>query len=97
MLKGKNYRITAKNLLAHELIGLKAEIIRSPDLNKVGIKGRVVNETKNLLILETKSDLKKIPKKEVWMKFWLGKETREIDGKFLVAKPEDRTKIYWRK
>lgn len=97
MLEGKNYRITSKNILAHEVIGLRAEIIKSPDLNKAGIKGKVVDETKNLLILETKGGLKKIPKKEVLIKFWLGKETKEINGKFLVAKPEDRTKIYWRK
>jgi ribonuclease P protein subunit POP4 len=40
-----------KNIVLHELIGLDAEVIDCRDRSQIGIKGKVINETKNLLYL----------------------------------------------
>lgn len=96
-LKGKTYEITRNNLSAHELIGLKVKIVRSVDAKKTGIEGKIINETKNVLEVETKKGLKKIPKKEVFLEFELGNEKIVLDGKSIVEKPEKRTKEMWRK
>ena len=97
MLKTENYCISAENVMAHEIIGLNAEIFESVDQNKKGIKGKIVNETKSTFEIETKKGVKKIPKKEVILKIDLKGEKVKIDGKLLTEKPEDRTKHFWRK
>ncbi|MFH1240516.1 MAG: ribonuclease P protein subunit [Candidatus Diapherotrites archaeon] len=97
MIKGKHYEITQKNLPAHELIGLNAKVVKSVDSKKTGVKGKVVNETKNILELENNSVIKKIPKKEVVFEFEIGNEKIIIDGKMLNEKPENRVKEFWRK
>ena len=44
--------IAPQNILKHELIGLSVEIVKSSNPNLVGIKGRVVDETRNTLLIE---------------------------------------------
>ena len=58
----KKYDITEKNSRAHELNGLNTKIIKSTDKKKEKITGKIIKETKNLLVLETKKGEKKIPK-----------------------------------
>lgn len=84
---------TAKNLIRHELIGLFCKITKSSDPNKVGIKGNIVNETRNTLVIEEEDREKIIPKKEATFLFTLPtKEKVEIVGKLLIGRPEDRIK-----
>ncbi|MFH1473704.1 MAG: ribonuclease P protein component 1 [Candidatus Aenigmatarchaeota archaeon] len=86
--------ISAKNLIRHELIGLPVEVVNSSNEFQVGIKGLVVNETKNLLVIETKKELKKIQKKGSSFIFKIpsGKKVK-VNGKRIVARPEDRIKL----
>jgi ribonuclease P protein subunit POP4 len=86
--------ITAKNLIRHELIGLPAEVVGSSNESHVGIKGTVVDETKNLLVIESKKELKKIQKKGTSFIFKIpsGKRVR-VEGKIIAARPEDRIKL----
>jgi ribonuclease P protein subunit POP4 len=97
MFKTKNYCITPKNVLCHELIGLKAEVVKSTDKSRIGLKGKIIDETRNTLQLETKSGEKTLPKKEVWLEVNLKNEKAMIAGKDIVVKPEARTKFCWRK
>lgn len=97
MLKGKNYCISGANACAHELIGLNARVLESRDNNKAGLKGRVIDETKNLLVFETGSGIKQLPKKECVFEFELGNEKVCIAGKKIMEKPENRIKNFWRK
>ena len=94
MLKTKHYNITRKNLVCHEWIGLKAEVAESSDSSRIGLKGKVVDETKNLVILETKKGEKKLPKKEVKLMIELGKENVLLDCSKLLQRPEDRIKYF---
>ncbi len=97
MLESQQYRITKENLGAHELIGLEVKVLESKESSRKGLCGRVVDETKNTLVVETGSGEKIIPKREVVIEFLLGKERVRIDGKFIEEKPENRIKEFWRK
>ncbi|MCW3992450.1 MAG: ribonuclease P protein subunit, partial [Candidatus Bathyarchaeota archaeon] len=43
--------ITARNLLRHELIGLDVEVVRDRNPSNASIRGRVVDETRNTLLI----------------------------------------------
>jgi ribonuclease P protein subunit POP4 len=85
--------ITPKNLVRHELIGLKAKIADSSNRAVIGMEGPVVDETRNTLTLEVGGKEKNFVKEQCVFSFTLpsGKRVR-VDGKVLVARPEDRTK-----
>ena len=86
--------ISARNLIRHELIGLTVEVAESRNENQKGVMGLVVDETKNLLTIETAAGLKKIQKNTSVFIFKIpdGKKVK-VDGKKIVARPEDRIKL----
>jgi len=88
----KKYSITEENIKMHELNGLNARITKNKDKKKEKLTGKVINETKNLLILETKKGEKKIPKKESEIEFKIKGKKIQIKGKEILFKPEDRIK-----
>lgn len=90
---------TAKNLYAHELIGLNVEIINSSSCEWIGLKGNVVDETKNLLVIETKEGEKKIQKIACTFLFTLENgEKVKLKGANIAFRSEERTKkvLNWR-
>jgi ribonuclease P protein subunit POP4 len=90
--------ITPKNIIRHELIGLEVEVVESTNKFQVGIKGMVVDETKKLLIIETKKGVKKIQKDGAVFMFKLPSGVKvKVDGKRILARPEDRIKLKVRK
>jgi ribonuclease P protein subunit POP4 len=92
------YGINEKNVLGHELIGLKAKVIKSVDLKKQGLQGTIRMESMNMLSLKTREGIKLIPKKEALLEVLLPDEKRVlVDGRKLVARHEDRTKNWFRK
>jgi len=79
-------------IVADELIGLKIEVLESKDRGKKGIKGKVIDETMKMLIIETEEGIKKVPKAECIFVFdYKGKRVK-VDGRLLVGRPEDRIK-----
>lgn len=86
--------ITPRNLPRHELIGLEVRIKKSSDPTLRNLKGRVVDETYHMLIIEGKDGKeRKVAKKNCVFVFKIPDGTRvEVDGKLLVGRPEDRIK-----
>lgn len=81
-----------EDILADELIGLRVEVVESTDPGKVGLKGKIVDETKHLLVLETEKGAKKVPKAEsVFVFNYKGKKVK-VDGRLLDSRPENRIK-----
>jgi len=80
-----------KNIVLHELIGLDAEVVESKDSEQVGIKGRIINETKNLLYLEHDSKVKKVVKKISKFKFTHGNDSFIVEGEEINFRPYERT------
>ncbi|MCS7093990.1 MAG: ribonuclease P protein component 1 [Candidatus Aenigmarchaeota archaeon] len=85
--------ITEKNLVRHELIGLEVEVLKSTNKFQVGIKGKVVDETYNTLVILTEKGEKVVAKKDCVFLFKIpnGKKV-QVEGWVLVGKPEDRIK-----
>jgi len=85
--------ITPKNLIKHELIGLEVEIADSTNKFQVGVKGLVVDETKNTLIIETEKGIKKIQKKGSTFIFKISNEKVKVNGNKIAVRPEERLKL----
>ena len=96
MLKTDHYCITTHNVRVHELIGLKAEVSNSTDARRIGLKGTIVDETKNTFTLDSCGKEKVLPKKEITLTVSLGDDKATIDGKSILYRPEERTKKKWR-
>ena len=84
--------ITAENILSHEIIGLNAEVLESSNRTLINASGRVVGETKNTIIIRTKSGLKKVIAKSTAkrIRFKLPFGACFINGIELIGRPEDR-------
>lgn len=83
--------ITKKNIHKHELIGLPAEVISATHSGYVGMKGLIVDETRNTIVLEIDDAQKVIPKKGTRFRLSLP-ENVEVNGSVLLFRPQDRIK-----
>ncbi len=95
--------ILPSTLIYHELIGLEIKVICSTNSALTGLRGRVIDETKNMLIVEnSKSRELKISKADSEFLFRIPAELSEkgrrsdtfvkIQGNLLLSQPENRIK-----
>jgi len=90
--------ISSQNVLRHELIGLDILVSGAANPAQNGISGRVIDETKNLLVIETPSGVRRIPKMHSIFRVCLpSRETVEIDGSVMVLAPEKRINLHEKK
>ncbi|HLA22379.1 MAG TPA: ribonuclease P protein subunit [Nitrosopumilaceae archaeon] len=82
--------ITQENITLHELIGLDAEVVKCNNAQTVGLYGKIIDETKSMLILNTEKGIKKIPKANTQWKFSFDKTETLIDGNLLAKRPQER-------
>lgn len=80
---------TPKNLPKHELIGLTVEVEEHSDESLEGLEGTVVDETRNMLVI----DGKKVQKTQGIFIFELEESRVRINGKVIAKRPEDRVKM----
>ena len=81
------------DIIREELIGLQAEVVASRHPGYVGIKGRVIDETRNMLVIEHEGRRKMVPKAVCTFHFTFPDGTVvEIEGRLLIGRPEDRLK-----
>ena len=87
--------ITERNLARHELIGLRVVVGRSPDPSIEGREGRVVDETRNTLVIESMEGggRWRVAKEHSTFLFTLpGGRRVELEGDRIRFRPEDRVK-----
>jgi ribonuclease P protein subunit POP4 len=86
--------ITPENLVRHELMGLQVWVYSSSNQDTKELSGRVVDESRNTLTLETTEGREvSLVKDQCTFSFSLPSGERvRVDGKLLVARPEDRIK-----
>lgn len=91
-------RRTRRNLPYHELIGLEVIVKEHTDPTLRGLSGRVVDETRNTLVIESADGRERIvPKHGGVFVFKLGARERvELAGTSIEGRPEDRLKRYGR-
>ena len=82
--------ITPENIAMHELIGLDTEIVKSNNEQIVGLRGRIIDETKWMLVISTQKGIKKIPKENTQWKFYFDKKETLVYGNILAKRPQER-------
>ncbi|MDF2957331.1 MAG: RNase P/RNase MRP subunit p29 [Candidatus Alkanophagales archaeon MCA70_species_1] len=94
---GWRVKITPRNLILHEFIGLEIEVAESTNECMRGLSGIVVDETKNMFVIEKGGVRKKIPKRGNVFLFKLEEGNVLVRGDILAVRPEDRIKKLMRK
>jgi ribonuclease P protein subunit POP4 len=90
--------ISSQNVLRHELIGLDVLVSGAANPLHRGLCGHIIDETKNLLIIETSNGVKRIPKMHSRFQLHLSsRELVEIDGSVMVLAPEKRINLHEKK
>ncbi|MDH5783345.1 MAG: ribonuclease P protein component 1 [Candidatus Bathyarchaeota archaeon] len=80
-------------ILQHEFIGLNAKVVRSTHPDYVHITGKVIDETRNTLVIRHKDKDKVVIKNTAVFHFILPDGTIvEIEGNAIVGRPENRIK-----
>ncbi len=81
-----------KDLVKRELIGTYIEITDSKNPTLKGLKGKIINETKNIFTIKTEKGEKKLIKNQIKMLIKENNKKIEIEGSKLVGRLEDRLK-----
>jgi ribonuclease P protein subunit POP4 len=87
--------ISPQNVVSHELIGLGVLIVEASNPTHRGVSGFIVDETKNMLAVQTVQGLKQIPKRHSIFHLNLPEgRIVEIDGSALLLAPEKRINLH---
>ncbi len=90
--------ISPRNVLRHELIGLDVLVSGAANPKQRGLSGRIIDETRNMLVIETLKGTKRVEKMHSLFRVSLpGSELVEIDGSVLVIAPEKRINLHEKK
>jgi len=86
--------ITPENVLKHEIIGLDTRVSGGTNKQLVGLKGKIIDETRNTITIFDGKYKRIVPKDVAILRIrlpdgiWV-----EVNGKKLVGRPEDRVKM----
>ena len=84
--------VETKEIARRELIGINVEITDSKNKANIGVKGRIVDETKNTLVIEEKGAKKRVFKNNIVLKLKFDKKTVEVKGELFSGRPKERIK-----
>lgn len=79
-----------ESIIMRPLIGLYAKVIDSKNKSYLDMKGKIVDETKDMIQIGDK----KIIKNQVTLEVINNDNKIKIDGAFLVGRPEERLKKF---
>lgn len=86
--------ISPRNVLRHELIGLDVLVVEASNPALVGLGGRIIDETRNTLVILGGGGLKRVQKHCTRFRVTLPDGILvEIDGSVLVMAPEKRINV----
>ncbi|MEM4540556.1 MAG: ribonuclease P protein subunit [Archaeoglobaceae archaeon] len=83
-------KVKLAELIARDWIGLRVEVIESPNRCEVGIRGEVVDETEKTFKIMTEKGLKIVAKKSRSFRVWCGERVVRVKGDLTAFKPEER-------
>lgn len=81
------------NAYVEEYLGRKITVKNSSDIQKIGLSGYVLDESKNVFTIKTKNDVKKIPKKGSEFEIIIDNLKYLIKGDLIEIRPEDRVRL----
>jgi ribonuclease P protein subunit POP4 len=76
------------NVLKREFIGMHTHVVRATDPRLENLRGDILDETKNLFVIETSCGVKKVPKRCATFDI----KGVTVDGKQIAFRPEDRVR-----
>lgn len=81
-----------KSIVKGELIGIQTKVARAKNSKNAGLSGKIIDETKNTITIQTRDGKKMLMKDAVVLE--IEKQGRRflVDGKLLALRPEDRIK-----
>lgn len=83
----------AVTIVQDEFIGLNAKVVKGNNPSHIGISGKVIDETRNTIVIRHKNEDKIIAKETAVFQFTLHDGTVvEVEGNIIVGRPEDRMK-----
>jgi len=83
-----------RKVIRGELIGKTIRIIHSKNGTLIGIKGKIIDETKHTLMLEDEEKKKKLVLKNgITFETMQQGEIIKIKGELVIGRPEDRVKL----
>jgi len=81
------------DIIRDELVGTEAKVAKSKHPGYVGISGRIIDETRNTLMIMHEGKRKAVVKESAVFHFrFFDGTVVEIDGKLLVGRTQDRLK-----
>jgi ribonuclease P protein subunit POP4 len=80
--------VSLKDLLRSEFIGNQIKIIEAKNSSLIGLTGKVINESKNMLTIDTGSKTKSLIKNQITFIF----KGKKVVGKSISSRPEERIK-----
>lgn len=83
-----------KRNLTEIFLGKQIKVLCSGDSTKIGLKGIVQDETKNMFLIKTKKGIKKIPKEDNIFEIEIEEKMKEIKGNDICYILADRIKKY---
>ncbi len=85
---------TPRNIFYHELIGLQVKVLDHISKTCVGLEGRIIDETRNTLVILNGAKPKRILKKGGKFLFKLSDRVYVVvRGEEILGRPEDRIKL----
>lgn len=84
--------IKIKDIIKHELIGLKTKITDSSNQANVGLTGKIINETKFTITIKTNKGKKMLFKNNIKLELEVNNKRVSVDGKLIKGRPEERVK-----
>jgi len=80
------------DILRHELIGLNVKVMLDSNPYNTSLSGRVVDESRNTLTIRHDDRDRIIPKGNALFRFTLPTGGVDVEGSYIVGRPEDRVK-----
>ena len=79
-----------RNIVLAELIGLRARILWSSDRKQAGAVGKVVDETKNTIVMETIEGKRSFIKRISRFRFYTPDGAFDVEGREIDFRPDER-------
>jgi ribonuclease P protein subunit POP4 len=83
--------MTRKEVFPHELIGEEIEVMTSKNKSNLGIKGKIIDESRETITVAQENGKEVVLMKQI-ITFKLVKSGKIISGEVIAKRPEDRLK-----
>ncbi|MEM1578873.1 MAG: ribonuclease P protein subunit [Archaeoglobaceae archaeon] len=77
-------------LIARDWIGLRVEVVESPNSSEIGISGEVFDETEKTFKIMTEKGLKIVAKRGRTFRVWYEGRVVRVSGDLTAFRPEER-------